>query len=47
VIAACLAVLILGDHLSWLQILAIFAICFCVALEYVWTQSLKPTAQSG
>ena len=45
VIAAFLAVLILGDELTWMQGLAIFAICFCVALEYVWTQSLKPTEQ--
>ena len=38
VIAAILAVVILGDRLSWLQGLAIFAICFCVMMEYVWTQ---------
>ncbi|MEM9098889.1 MAG: DMT family transporter [Pseudomonadota bacterium] len=37
VIAAFLAVAILGDTLSVLQILAILAICFCVLLEYVWT----------
>lgn len=46
VIAAILAIFILGDSLSWMQGLAIFAICFCVGLEYVWTQSLKP-AQRG
>ncbi|MDH3658618.1 MAG: DMT family transporter [Alphaproteobacteria bacterium] len=45
VIAAFLAVLILGDQLTWMQGLAIFAICFCVALEYVWTQSLKTREQ--
>ena len=39
VIAAFLAIAILGDDLSWMQGLAIFAICFCVALEYVWTQA--------
>ena len=44
VIAALLAVMILGDALSALQLLAMFAICFCVGLEYVWTQSrLKRT----
>jgi drug/metabolite transporter (DMT)-like permease len=42
VIAAFLAIAILGDRLSWLQALAIFAICFCVALEYVWTQRARP-----
>ncbi|MEM7237563.1 MAG: DMT family transporter [Pseudomonadota bacterium] len=40
VIAAFLAVLILGDPLSLLQILAIAAICFCVGLEYIWTTRL-------
>ena len=40
VIAAFLAMAILGDGLSLFQGLAIFAICFCVALEYVWTQRL-------
>ena len=44
VIAACLAVVILGDSLSLLQGLAIFAICFCVAMEYVWTQRLAARA---
>ncbi len=39
VIAAFLAIAFLGDSLSWLQGLAIFAICFCVGLEYVWTRS--------
>ncbi len=39
VIAAFLAIAILGDQLSLMQGLAIFAICFCVGLEYVWTQS--------
>ena len=38
VIAAVLAVLILGDSLTAFQGLAIFAICFCVGLEYFWTQ---------
>lgn len=47
VIAAILAVVILGDSLSWMQGLAIFAICFCVALEYVWTQSRRPVPQPG
>ncbi len=47
VIAAVLAVFILGDSLTWMQGLAIFAICFCVALEYVWTQSLKPARQAA
>lgn len=44
VIAAFLAILILGDGLTLFQGLAIFAICFCVALEYVWTQHNKPKA---
>ena len=38
VLAAVLAVAILGDALTLLQGLAIFAICFCVGLEYVWTR---------
>ncbi|MEL6964929.1 MAG: DMT family transporter [Pseudomonadota bacterium] len=38
VIAAFLAVIFLGDTLTWMQSLAIFAICSCVALEYIWTQ---------
>lgn len=46
VIAAVLAVFILGDALTWMQGLAIFAICSCVALEYVWTQSLKAAEQT-
>jgi drug/metabolite transporter (DMT)-like permease len=41
VIAALLAVAILGDALSLLQILAIVAICACVALEYVWTMRIQ------
>lgn len=40
VIAAFLAVAILGDTLSLLQILAILAICLCVGLEYVWTMRI-------
>ena len=44
VIAAFLAVFLLGDALTGLQALAIFAICFCVALEYVWTQRLAARA---
>ena len=44
VIAALLAVAILGDALTLFQILAIFAICFCVALEYVWTVSRNARA---
>ncbi|MEM7523521.1 MAG: DMT family transporter [Pseudomonadota bacterium] len=44
VIAAFLAVAILGDSLTILQGLAIFAICFCVAMEYVWTQRLVARA---
>ncbi len=47
VIAAVLAVFILGDRLTWMQGLAIFAICFCVALEYVWTQSRKPAVSAA
>ena len=46
VIAALLAVAILGDGLSALQGLAIFAICFCVALEYVWTQRRSAAGSS-
>ena len=41
VLAAFLAMAFLGDSLSVLQGLAIFAICFCVAMEYVWTQRLS------
>jgi drug/metabolite transporter (DMT)-like permease len=41
VIAAFLAVIFLGDQLTWMQGLAIFAICFCVALEYIWTERLR------
>ncbi|MEL7466749.1 MAG: DMT family transporter [Pseudomonadota bacterium] len=44
VIAAFLAVAILGDPLTVLQGLAIFAICFCVALEFVWTRRLAARA---
>ena len=40
VIAALLAIAILGDGLSLLQGFAIFAICFCVAIEYVWTRRI-------
>ncbi len=47
VIAAILAIFILDDTLTWMQGLAIFAICFCVGLEYVWTQSRKPAPQPG
>ncbi len=44
VIAALLAVVILGDVLTLNQMLAIFAICFCVGLEFVWTQTRRPAA---
>ncbi len=37
VIAAFLAIAIIGDSLSLMQCLAIFAILFCVGMEYVWT----------
>ncbi len=40
VLAALLAVVILGDALTAMQVLAIFAICFCVGLEFVWTRRL-------
>ena len=40
VIAALLAIVILGDTLTLFQGMAIFAICFCVAMEYVWTRRL-------
>lgn len=45
VIAALLAVAILGDPLSVLQVLAILAICACVAMEYVWTVRLNAAAR--
>ena len=45
VIAALLAVVILGDVLTLFQMLAIFAICFCVAMEYVWT--IRRNARQG
>lgn len=44
VIAALLAVAILGNPLSWLQGFAIFAICFCVGIEYVWTRRVAAAA---
>lgn len=47
VIAAVLAVWILGNPLSWLQVFAIFAICFCVAIEYVWTRHRLAAAPAG
>ena len=43
-LAAIAGIVFLGDSLSILQGLAIFAICFCVALEYVWTQRLSAKA---
>ena len=46
VIAAFLALLILGDSLTMLQVFAIFAICFCVAIEYVWTRRLATAEQN-
>jgi hypothetical protein len=36
---------ILGDGLSTLQVFAIFAICFCVAIEYVWTRRAAAAEQ--
>lgn len=42
VIAACLALFILGQPVTWLQWLAIFIICGAVALEALWP---KPRAQ--
>ncbi|QIE56991.1 DMT family transporter [Pikeienuella piscinae] len=39
VIAAFLAVAILGDQLTLLQVLAILAICLCVGVEYLWTRA--------
>ena len=47
VIAALLAVVILGDGLSILQAFAIFAICFCVAIEYFWTRSMMANEQAS
>ncbi len=44
VIAALLAIVILGDALTLFQGLAIFAICFCVGMEYVWTQNINRKA---
>lgn len=48
VIAAFLAVIFLGDRLTWMQGLAIFTICACVALEYIWTQrqQARPAAST-
>lgn len=46
VIAAFLAVAILGEPLSLLQIMAISAICFCVALEYYWTRHIGLRARA-
>jgi drug/metabolite transporter (DMT)-like permease len=47
VIAALLAVAILGDVLSKLQSLAIVAICACVGLEYVWTLRRQPAVRAA
>lgn len=47
VIAAILAIFILGEPLSVFQALAIFAILFCVGLEYVWTRSRARSAASA
>lgn len=47
VIAAFLAVYILSDPLTWMQGLAIFVICFCVGLEYVWTQANQKAKSTG
>ncbi len=44
VVAAVLAVAILGDVITWLQGLAIFAICFCVVLEVLWTERRRAAA---
>lgn len=44
VIAAFLAVAIIGDSLSLMQGLAIFAILFCVGMEYVWTSRVAKAA---
>lgn len=45
VIAALLAVAILGEELSVLQAFAIFAICFCVGVEYVWSRHAAVTEE--
>jgi drug/metabolite transporter (DMT)-like permease len=47
VIAAFLAVIFLGDTLTWMQGLAIFTICFCVALEYIWTEQQRRQARAA
>ncbi len=44
VIAACLAVMILGQNLTTWQVLAIVAICTCVALEAAWASFCRPRA---
>jgi len=46
VIAAFLAIAIIGDSLSLMQYMAIFAILFCVGIEYAWTvRAAKATAR--
>jgi drug/metabolite transporter (DMT)-like permease len=42
VIAACLAVMILGQNLTAWQVLAIFVICTCVAVEAAWAKYYRP-----
>ena len=44
VIAAFLAIVIIGDSLSLMQGMAIFAILFCVGMEYVWTERAAKVA---
>jgi len=44
VIAAFLAIVIIGDSLSLMQGMAIFAILFCVGMEYVWTDRAAKAA---
>ena len=44
VIAAFLAIAIIGDSLSLMQGMAIFAILFCVGMEYVWTDRAAKAA---
>jgi drug/metabolite transporter (DMT)-like permease len=48
VIAACLAIWILGQPVTWLQWLAIAVICGAVALEAAWPRLFgRPTATAG
>ena len=47
VIAACLAVMILGQNLTAWQVLAIIVICTSVTVEAGWAKSYRPRSESA